>query len=37
MTHSMKRFGSVICVAVASSTSRLKPRMPPKALIGSPS
>ena len=29
MMHSMKRFGSVICMAVASSTSRLKARTPP--------
>ena len=29
MTHSMKRFGSVICRAVASSTSRLKASTPP--------
>ena len=35
--HSMNRPGSVICVAVLSSTSRLKARMPPNALVGSPS
>src|SRR5262249_16284298 len=37
MTHSTNRPGSVNCMAVASSTGRLKLMTPPKALSGSPS
>ena len=36
MMHSMNRLGSVIKLAVATSTARLNARMPPKALTGSP-
>src|SRR5437762_909983 len=37
MMHSTKRFGSVICIAVASSIARLNANTPPYALRGSPS